>query len=434
MSEERSILVVEDSAVQATLLRRALVARGYAVEWARNGAQGLESARRSRPDLVVADIEMPVMDGYELCSRLRADPELSAIPVILLTNLSDPEDIARGLVAGADNYVTKPYDEDYLVRRIETLLHPPSQPGHEEGLAVRVGGRDYHVRSDRQQILNLLISTFENAVQQNRELIRLNVELSRARRELEERATLLESLNRQKNELLGMAAHDLRNPLGVIMGYSRFMMTDEEPLTDDQRMYVTNIHRSAQFLLHMVEDLLDVSAIETGNLRLHPARLDLGQLVAEATRLNTPLAAAKGIDLVSRLPDQGPVLVVDGPKLEQVLNNLITNAIKYSHPGTRVDVVLAEEPGEVLLAVCDQGQGIPAEELGQLFRPFGRTSVQSTGGERSTGLGLAIVRNIVEAHGGRIDVQSEVGKGSIFRVHLPGADGTPPPPGRTMPG
>lgn len=421
MAESRRILVVEDSAVQATMLRRALQARGYGVEWARNGALGLECARRLRPDLVVADIEMPVLDGYGLCAELRADPGLASIPVILLTNLSDPEDIVRGLNAGADNYVTKPYDEEHLIRRIESLLEPAPQETPVDGVAVRVGGREYCIRSDRQQILNLLISTFESAVQQNRELIRLNVELSRARKELEARAGTLEALNQQKNELLSMAAHDLRNPLGIVMGYSRFLLGDEQPLTEDQRMYVTNIHRSAQFLLHLVEDLLDVSTIESGNLRLNRARLDVGELVAHAVRLNAPMGAAKGIELAAEQSPQGPIMVVDGPKIEQVLNNLITNALKYSHQGTRVLVVLREEPGAAVVEVRDQGQGIPASELGQLFQPFGRTSVQSTGGERSTGLGLAIVRNIVEAHGGRIEVESEVGRGSVFRVTLPTA-------------
>jgi len=415
----RRILIVEDSAVQGTMLRRALTGRGYAVEWARNGAEALKSARRLPPDLVVADIEMPVMDGYELCSRLRADPLLTTVPVILLTSLSDPEDIVRGLNAGADNYLTKPFQEDCLVRRIESLLNPVSQPENLEGLTVRVAGQDFNVRSDRQQILNLLISTFENAVEQNRELVRLNAELSRANRELEERNQTLETLNKQKNEMLGMAAHDLRNPLGVILTYSLFLLEDDSTLTDQQSMFVTNMKRCAESMLHLVEDLLDVSALESGTLRLRLSQVDLKALIDETTRLNQPQAAAKDIELSTNLPEQDLVLQADGPKLEQVLNNLISNAVKFSLPGTRVQVTLREEPDLVVLSVSDQGQGIPEREMGRLFQPFGRTSVRSTGGERSTGLGLAIAKNIVEAHRGHIEAQSKVKQGSTFTVTLP---------------
>ncbi len=410
---------MEDSAVQGTMLRRALLGRGYAVEWARNGAEALKAARLLPPDLVVADIEMPVMDGYELCSNLRADPVLARTPVILLTSLSDPEDIVRGLNAGADNYLTKPFEEEYLARRIESLLNPVRQPDDQDGLTVRVAGRDFNVRSDRQQILNLLISTFENAVEQNRELVRLNADLSRARHEVEERNQTLETLNKQKNEMLGMAAHDLRNPLGVIMAYSLFLLQEDSSLTEQQTMFVTSISRCAESMLQLVEDLLDVSALESGTLRLRLGRVDLKSLVAETTRLNHPAATAKGIELSISLPDEELLVEVDRPKLEQVLNNLITNAVKFSNPGTRVQVILREEPDRMVLSVSDQGQGIPEREMGRLFRPFGRTSVRSTGGERSTGLGLAIVKNIVEAHGGQIDVHSEVGRGSTFTVTLP---------------
>jgi DNA-binding response OmpR family regulator len=167
------VLIVEDSAIQATLLRRTLVQHGFAVTVAKDGAEGLALIRQHKPTLVISDIEMPKMDGYEMCRAIKQDETLQDIPVILLTALADPEDIILGLNAGADNYLTKPYDEQYLLRRIDYVL---TNKRLREISRVRVGieihfaGKSHIVDSDRQQILDLLLSTFENSVQQNREL------------------------------------------------------------------------------------------------------------------------------------------------------------------------------------------------------------------------------------------------------------------------
>ena len=168
------ILVVEDSAIQAELLRRTLTHHGYTVKIAHHGAHALAIVHEHRPTLILSDIAMPVMDGYAMCHAIKSDPALQDIPIILLTALSDPEDIIRGLNAKADNYLTKPYDEHTLVARIEHLLANQElrkDARFQVGIELFFAGKKHVIDADRRQILDLLISTFEDAVQQNRELV-----------------------------------------------------------------------------------------------------------------------------------------------------------------------------------------------------------------------------------------------------------------------
>lgn len=193
-----SLVIVEDSRIQARILHDKLVAAGYEVRAAENGKAGLNLIRERRPALVISDIEMPKMTGYELCSVVKSDPELRTIPFILLSTLSDPQDIIKGLHCGADNYVTKPYDPDFLISRIESLLDTPLPAEDEEQqLDVTLAGNRYSVKAGRQQVLNLLVSTFENAVEKNNELVRSNEELTVAKDQLTNSNLQLEKLNEQ---------------------------------------------------------------------------------------------------------------------------------------------------------------------------------------------------------------------------------------------
>jgi len=251
------------------------------------------------------------------------------------------------------------------------------------------------------------------------ELSRLNNELIDLQRELAKKNAELEHLNQQKNHFLGMAAHDLRNPLGVIMAFSEFLCEDIDP---ERNEFARIIHESSQFMLRLINDLLDVSAIESGQVRLDLEPIDLCALIKRNLNLNQHVAERKHITLHWTPPDTLPLLLADAGKLEQVLNNLISNAIKFSYPQSTVEISAAAEATRVVLAVRDHGQGIPADELGRLFKPFSRTSVKSTAGESSTGLGLSITRKIVVEHGGDIWVESAVDQGSTFYVALPVAD------------
>ncbi len=252
------------------------------------------------------------------------------------------------------------------------------------------------------------------------ELTKLNNEMANLQREMARKNAQLEKLNAEKNRFLGMAAHDLRSPLGVILVYSEFLEAEAgSVLSDEQREFVTIIKDTSEFMLRLVNDLLDVSTIEAGQLQLDRHPTDLAQLIRRNVTLNGVLAARKQITVELGRPPVLPPMSVDAGKIEQVLNNLISNAVKFSHAGTAVQVRVTATDDFATVAVQDQGQGIPAADLPKLFKPFGKTSVRGTAGEQTTGLGLAIVRRIVEGHGGRIWVDSEVGKGSTFLFTVP---------------
>ncbi|MCR9143047.1 MAG: response regulator [bacterium] len=182
---QTQIVIAEDSAVQAVILRRALENHGYQVTWAKDGAAGLAKVIEIRPALVITDVEMPVMNGFDFCVAVKSNPELTAIPVILCTSLSQPEDIIRGMEAGADGYVTKPYDEKYLMYRVRALLDNPYGPEDAEPVDITYAGNDYVITAGRRQILNLLLSTYENTVKQYGELINAQMELKRLNQDLD---------------------------------------------------------------------------------------------------------------------------------------------------------------------------------------------------------------------------------------------------------
>ncbi len=247
----------------------------------------------------------------------------------------------------------------------------------------------------------------------------------RTRAELAAKNAELLQLNEFKNQMLGMAAHDLRNPLAVIHTASSFLATDSsKTLSEEKRTdFMHRIHANSEFMVKLIDDLLDVARIESGKLELELEPTELCRLIDDSLSINRVLAEQKNIKLEFAAECVVPPLPLDRNKMAQVINNLVTNALKFSQSGTSVRVSAARENGRVVVAVADQGQGIPADELSKLFRPFGKTSVRSTAGEKSTGLGLAISRRIVEAHGGNIWAESEVGRGSVFRFSLPVGSG-----------
>ncbi len=204
-------LIAEDSRIQAKILESRLQQAGFTVHVGGDGAAALELARRHRPDIIISDIEMPRMTGYEFCRAVKEDPKLRDVPVILLSTLADAVDIIKGLDAGADNYVTKPYDPAYLLGRVDALLKTPvddAAPGDE--LAVTLAGQTFHVKSGRRQVLNLLVSTFENAVEKNRELHRLNEQLTLAKEKLQQWNVELEGLNQKLDAANERMSHDLQ--------------------------------------------------------------------------------------------------------------------------------------------------------------------------------------------------------------------------------
>ncbi|WP_437281207.1 ATP-binding protein [Sorangium sp. So ce375] len=395
---EIKVLVVDDDEVDHLVTRRLLrdVPRTrYDVTWLSSSDEAIQALRAGGYDVCLLDFRLDARTGLDVVREVN---HLGcAIPIIMLTGVGDEEIDIAAMSAGVADYLVKGrFDAQNLERTIR-----------------------YAIEHKRTQLkLKQYADTLEES---NRQLLQMHEELAAKNAELVR-------LNEEKNRFVGMAAHDLRNPLGVILGYSDFMLMTQrrgEPsslLKEGGVEIVNMIRSSSKFMLSLINDLLDVSMIELGKLNLDKKSTDVVQLVASNVALNMVLAGQKNMKLVVESDDGVPRIEVDVHKLEQVLNNLISNAIHYSPPGTTIRVRVEGGRGqdaEVILSVKDEGPGIAAEDIGKIFRPFGRARTVSTGGERSTGLGLAIAQRIVEGHGGRIWVESVVSRGSTFFVALP---------------
>jgi hypothetical protein len=230
----------------------------------------------------------------------------------------------------------------------------------------------------------------------------------------------LVELNKMMDKFLGVASHDLRNPITVISSYARILSHGMlGPLNESQQETIQKIRQNCDNMLLLVNDLVDISAIESGQLVLKPQEVDPAKFLKECYDDNQILAREKDIDLVLDLESDLPTVLLDPERIIQVLNNLVNNGIKFSNPGTCISIKALRAGDNVEISVKDQGQGIPEDELPMIFTAFGQTTVKPTAGEKSTGLGLVICKRNVEAHGGSIWAESQVGKGSTFTFSLP---------------
>jgi two-component system sensor histidine kinase/response regulator len=352
------ILVVDDISknlqVVGTLLRR----EGYRIVPATSGSQALERVAAETPDLILLDLMMPEMDGLEVCRRLKADMLTQGIPVIFLTASNEMEHLVQGFEVGAVDYVTKPFNPPELLARVRTHL-----------------------------------------------------ELKHARQRLRE-------MNEEKNEFMGIAAHDLRSPLNAVKGYSE-MVLEDPALGPENAELVKRIQEAAARMAEMVQNLLDANRIERGEMQLHLAPTDLGQVLHSVIETQRPRATAKH-QAIHLATEAAPMVVQLDPSVTvQVLENLVSNAVKYSPPGTEIFVRLKKQAQGVQVEVQDQGPGLSAEDQKKLFGKFARLSAKPTGGEHSTGLGLSIVKKMVEAMNGNVWCESERGRGATFIVKFP---------------
>jgi len=372
------ILIVDDVAKNLQVLGNILSKKGYKIAIATNGEQALLRIRQNLPDLILLDVMMPDMDGFEVCKKLKEVPETSEIPVIFLTGKTETGDIVKGFELGAVDYVVKPFNSTELLARVNTHLSLKEAREGEKKLR-------------------------ENLQEKFEEIERKNIELK--------------ELNELKNQFLGIAAHDLRSPLTVINTYIFAISNDN--LMDEQVTYLGKVKDITNYMLNLINNLLDLSAIETGHLTLDMKQHNYIKFLKDSIELNKAIASKKNISLDLKYVEEIPFITFDRDKLTQVINNLISNAIKFSHKNTAITVEVKKENEFITTSVIDQGQGIPSEELHKLFREFQKTSVKSTGKEKSTGLGLAITKKIIEAHKGRVGVESKVGEGSEFYFTLP---------------
>ncbi len=420
MEKKTEILVVEDSFTQALLIQHVLEQADYQVGVAKNGLEALNYLRGRKPDLVVSDIIMPEMDGYEMCRRIKAADTLKHIPVMLLTSLSDPEDVIRGLACGADNFITKPYKDAFLLARIQTILanrdlRKKSSGG--QGVDVFFGGKEYTITSNRFQILDLLFSSFENAVQKNQELENAIENLQRTQEALAEAKEVAEKANRAKSLFLANMSHDIRTPMNGIIGMTDLCL--ETHLDEEQREYLNMVRMSADSLLSLLNDILDFSKIEGNMLELENIDFNLRDHLEDILKTLALLAHKKGLELACRIENDVPIALVGDPgRLRQVIVNLIGNAVKFTEKGEILlevrRVEESEDAATLHFSIKDTGIGIPIDKQKTIFDAFSQADESTTRKYGGTGLGLSISGKLVSLMGGSIGVDSVPGEGSTF--------------------
>jgi signal transduction histidine kinase len=253
-----------------------------------------------------------------------------------------------------------------------------------------------------------------------KEVFSLNQELNNLMRKIHKKNAQLERLNQEKNQFLGMAAHDLRKPIGLVITFSEFLKEEAAAALDDEQIgFLNTIHNAADFMKRLVDDFLDVSAIEAGKFELETEPFRIQDVLRQSLALNQLQADMKGVEIQVDFKDNPTAVMMDPPKIEQAMTNLISNAIEHSTFGHRVIISVDRKQNFMTFSVRDSGPGIPPQELDRLFKPFSMTSVKKTGGEKSTGLGMLITRKIIEAHRGEIWVDSRLGVGTTFFFSLP---------------
>lgn len=245
-------------------------------------------------------------------------------------------------------------------------------------------------------------------------------ELETHRIRLEEQNLKLKELNEQKNKFLGIAAHDLRNPIAAIQACSNIILQTLDQGKKEEIVQLLEIIRDkSHFAMDLIGDLLDVAKIESGKLEISLEKIDYKDFLERNYQIANLFAKPRGIQLKLNIDGKLPVFKFDKNKIEQVLNNLLSNAIKFSAENSHIDIDVFAENGHVVTKVKDQGPGIPPHELGNIFKPFNRINARMHTGEKSSGLGLSIAKMIVESHNGEVSVESELGKGSVFSFTLP---------------
>lgn len=380
------ILVVDDNPTNLGVIVDFLEEHGFEILVALDGEDGLETAQEAQPDLILLDVMMPGIDGFETCRRLKAEADTHEIPVIFMTALTSTEDKVRGFEVGAVDYVTKPIQHEEVLARVTTHL--------------------------RAQDLT-------------RQLQAANAELAKQ--------------NVSKDRFFSILAHDLRGPFLPLLGLTEMLanVAGEMPVAQLQEV-AQGIHRSASRIYNLLENLLTWSRLQSGKVDVEQNSVSLDAAVSTTFELLAETAAAKQIELQNDIPKTS-VVYADEKMVSTVIRNLVSNALKFTEPGGNVTVSAHEESLElpngsskeasaskfVEVHVTDTGVGISEDALDKLFNVDTSHTTLGTAEERGTGLGLSICKDMVEMNGGQIWIESTVGQGTTVKFTLLRGDPLP---------
>lgn len=418
------VLVAEDSPTQAAILRETLLDAGYRVTVVGNGLEALEAGRREKPVLVITDVVMPDMDGYELCRAVKADERLRDVPVMIVTSLREIDDIVAALECGADNFIRKPFEPQSLLARIEYLLANRMLRSHNRvqlGIEISLSGKRHLITAEREQILDLLFSSYDEALHANEELRRRQEEVHSLNLQLAGRAVELEDANAQLRSFCHTVSHDLRSPLGTIRTFSSMLEGQfADALPDKGRLCVGVIKQESARMMRIVDDILYLANIERAVI--DRGRVNLAALARDAIEALRDGQPQRRVDFNS--PQQAWA-EGDERLLRVALVNLLGNAWKFTgrQPQACITFSASRSGAETVYRIADNGAGFDMAHAGRLFKAFER--LHRNDEFEGFGVGLATVHRIVTLHGGRIWAEAAPGQGAAFLFTLGGAAAPP---------
>ena len=351
------------------LTRDCLEDEGFKVEEASNGKEGLDLIRQLKPDLVLLDLMMPGIDGFEVCREVRADTTISNIPVVVVTGREDSVGIRQAFDVGASDFLTKPIVWNLFSNRVNYVLRT-----------------------------------------------------SRMERELRMAMEAAEVASEAKTNLLATLGHELRTPLNAIIGFSDIMLRASfGPLGSPQyEEYCADIHNSGTQLLSAINDILDIVKSESSGEDLNVQEIEFGQLMHRIIDGLSAEAASGGIEITNDVQQDGFRVRVDERKISRAMSNLLSNAVKFTEPGGKVRLQMASGENETLmLSIVDSGIGISPEDLPRIMERFEQADSSLSRGFEGLGLGIPLARALIQLHGGNIDLTSELGRGTTVQVTLP---------------
>jgi len=390
-----TLLVIDD--MPYNILLSFLSKKGFKVLVAHDGKDGIRMAELTQPDLILLDVTMPEMDGFEACQALKNHEKTQDIPVIFMTARTDIVDKLKGFELGAADYITKPLQLEEVLARVTTHLK-----------LCKLHRQLQQEIINRKQVEISLQAERDALAERTAQLSQANVELAHAAR--------------LKDEFLANMSHELRSPLTAILGISQtFLEEFYGPLNDKQRKSIRTLEESGEHLLALINDILDLSKIEAEKLTLNLNTVSVNDVCQACLRMTKEAAFKKQIRVATTLDYAIDTIQADERRLKQILVNLLSNAVKFTPEGgsIRLEVNGDAEHGVIDFSVRDTGYGIAKEDMKHLFEPFVQVGGTLNRAQEGTGLGLSLVYRLAEMHGGSVSVESLVDQGSCFTISLP---------------
>jgi DNA-binding response OmpR family regulator len=437
----QNILIVDDNPNNLEVLSETLTRAGFQVAIAIDGESAIEQIQYHSPELILLDVMMPGIDGYQTCHRIKANPKTFDIPVVFMTALSDTEHKVKGFALGAVDYITKPFQrEEVLARvRVQLQLRNLTRTLEEQNKMLK---QEIWQREKVESSLLDLNQELEKRVEERtlklsrtlKKLRTAQVELLEQKNDLEIRVkertaelakTMMEAekANQSKSQFLANMSHELRTPMNAIIGYSEMLIEEAADLGQDDFIPDLNkIHGAGKHLLSLINDILDLSKIEAGRMELYLENFSIKDLIKETVSTISPLIEKNRNTLKVDVPEELGIMHADVTKVRQSLFNLLSNASKFTEQGEitlKTQCYVAEDRDWISFQVSDTGIGMTSEQMTKLFQAFTQADASTTRKYGGTGLGLAITKKFCQMMGGDIEVTSEIDHGSIFTIQLP---------------